>query len=379
MKVIKFGSVAGNNIFPDKIKEARTSRGLSLAQLSELIGVSSQAISQYERGEIIPNPSVTLKIVEALDFPINFFTSQNENNLKDEVVYFRSNKNISKKLKEACRIRIKWIDNTYKMISKYFDLPQVNLPNFEKFDIDNLDLIKIEEIADSLRKYWGLGEYPIKNLVDVLQRNGFVVTKLKVGSKKIDGFSTWIEGTPYIFIGSDKGSAVRSRFDLAHELGHLILHRNLSKEDFEEEGDILEKQADMFASALLLPREAFNSEMITSSIDSFILLKKKWLVSISAMIRRAQDTEMLTENQIRYLRSQMIKYGYYKKEPMDDTISPERPYLFKQAFDILLDNNIMSKEEILDSIKLNREEAISLYSLRENFFDNKDNILMLVK
>ena len=81
MKVIKFGSVAGNKIFPDKIREARISRGLSLAQLSELIGVSSQAISQYERGEIIPNPSILLKIVETLDFPINFFTSNNENYL----------------------------------------------------------------------------------------------------------------------------------------------------------------------------------------------------------------------------------------------------------------------------------------------------------
>ena len=265
------------------------------------------------------------------------------------------------------------------MISHYFDLPQVNLPNFGHIDIDSIDLIKIEEITNSLREYWGLGDYPIKNLIDLLQKNGFVVTKLKVGSKKVDGFSTWVDGVPYIFIGTDKGSAVRSRFDLAHELGHLILHRNLKKEDFEDEIDTLEKQADMFASALLLPREAFNREMITSSIDSFIILKKKWLVSMAAMIRRVQDMEILTENQIRYLKSQMIKYGYYKKEPMDDTISSEKPYLFKQAFEILLENNIMSKYDILENIKLNKEEAISLYSLKENFFENEEKILMVVK
>lgn len=380
MKVIKFGSITGNKIFPEKIKEARVARGLSQSQLSELIGVSSQAISQYENGYSVPNPAIVLKLVDMLDFPISFFSSSSKNeDEKDDIIYFRANKNITKKLQDACKIRIEWIDNTYSILNEYFRLPKVNIPDFGDIDIESLDLISIEEIADELREYWKLGEGPIANLIDILQENGLVITKLKIGNKKIDGFSTWKKETPYIFIEDEKGSAVRSRFNLAHELGHLILHRGLSEEEIEVNKAIIEEQANQFAGAFLLPRESFNSEIISSSIDSFVLLKRKWLVSIAAMIKRAQDTEMLTENQIRYLKSQMIKYGYYKKEPMDDSIHPERPYLFKQAFELLIENNIMDKGTLLELLRINKTEAISLYSLKEDFFDRTTNILTLVK
>lgn len=377
MKVIQFGEVKGNKINHDKLKEARIARGLSLAKLSEKIGVTSQALSQYETGKCKPNPSVFLKIVEELDFPISFYTdiSMYDN---EEMVYFRSNKNITKKLKDACIARIGWVDRMYNMIDSYLTIPKINIPYSKTKDIEELDLLEIEDVANELRKKWKLGDGPISNIVDLLQKNGFVITRLEIGSKKVDAFSVWKNGTPYIFLGSDKESAVRSRFDLAHELGHLILHKNLDVEDFEENQDKLEKQADMFAISFLLPRESFNNEIISSSIDSFILLKRKWKVSLAAMIRRAQDTEMLTDNQIRYLKSQMIKYGYYKKEPLDDKIKYEKPYLFKQAFEVMVRNGIMTAEDLLEKIKLNKSEAISLFSLEEGFFDrDKDNFRLI--
>ena len=77
------------------------------------------------------------------------------------------------------------------MLNKYFMLPKVDIPNFGNIDIEALDLIAIEEIANELREYWKLGEGPIVNLIDVLQENGIVITKLKINNKKIDGFSTW--------------------------------------------------------------------------------------------------------------------------------------------------------------------------------------------
>lgn len=379
MKVINFGSISSNKICPSKIKEAREARGLSLAQLSEKIGVTSQAISKYEKGEMIPSSSVLLKIVDTLNFPVGFFSVEDKNKLTSQIIYFRSNKNLTIKLKKACEIRVKWINNMYNFISNYFDLPKVDLPDFGDIDIEELDLLKIEEIANELREYWNLGELPINNLIDVLQKKGFVITRLEIGSKKIDAFSMWENDIPYILLGSEKESAVRSRFDLAHELAHLILHRNLTKDVFEEEKEIIEKQADAFAGAFLLPRDSLNREMITSSVDSFILIKRKWKVSVSAMIMRAKDIDMLSDNQIKYLKSQMIRYRYYKQEPFDDIIEFEKPYLFKQAFEMLVDNNILTKEEILDVMKLNKKEASNLYSLKEDFFEINNNILRLVK
>lgn len=382
MKVIEFGSMKNNKIVPAKLKEARVARGLSLAQLSKLIGISSQAISQFEKGETKPSGATLVKLIETLDFPINFFCSSYNGALKNEVIYFRSNKNITKKLKDACKSRILWIEKVYLLIESYFELPKLEIPKLENLDIDSIDNTQIEEITLKLREYWGLDQSPIENLIDILQSKGFVITKLKIGTKKIDAFSVWKNGVPYIFIGDDKESAVRLRFDLAHELAHLLIHKDIDKEELEEDKELynkIEEQANYFASAFLLPIEAFNKEVISSSIDSFILLKKRWKVSISAMIKRCQNANILTDNQIRYLNSQMIKYGYYKKEPLDEEIKKETPYLFKQAFEILVENNIYTKEAILEKLELNKNEAMELYSLDKSFFEKSNNILKLIK
>ncbi len=165
-------------------------------------------------------------------------------------------------------------------------------------------------------------------------------------------------------------------------MAHLLIHKYIDKEELEEDKELynkIEEQANYFAAAFLLPIEAFNKEVISSSIDSFILLKKRWKVSISAMIKRCQNANILTDNQIRYLNSQMIKYGYYRKEPLDEEIKKETPYLFKQAFEILVENNIYTKEAILEKLELNKNEAIELYSLDKSFFEKSNNILKLIK
>ena len=382
MKVIEFGSMKNNKIVPAKLKEARVARSLSLAQLSKLIGISSQAISQFEKGETKPSPATLIKLIDILDFPINFFCSMDNEEAEENIIYFRSNKNISKKLKEACKVRIDWINKTYWLIESYFELPKLDVPNLGELDAESIDNIQIDDITLKLRDHWGLDKSPVNNLVDMLQSKGFVITKLKIGTKKVDAFSTWRDGIPYIFLGDDKDASVRLRFDLAHELGHLLLHRDIDKEELEDDKDLYDKieyQANYFASEFLLPLETFNKEVISSSIDSFILLKKRWNVSISAMIKRCQISNILTDNQIRYLNSQMIKYGYYRKEPLDEEIKKEKPYLFKQAFQILLDNNIFTQEALLEKLELNKDEAVEMYSLDESFFKKKDNILKLIK
>lgn len=383
MKVIKFNSIDENKIDGKKIEEARLARKLSLAQLSEKIGVTSQAISKYENGKIKPSSKVLINLSDVLDFPISFFINNNssieEDIFNDSIIHFRSNKHITKKLQEACKVRIKWVNNTYKLICDYFELPTLDIPCLEIKDIDELSDEAIENIVENLRNYWNLDDKPINNFIDILQKKGFVVTRLDIGTKKIDGFSMWNDNIPYIFIGTEKDSAVRSRFDLAHELGHLILHRNITKEEFEEERDVIEHQADIFAAAFLLPRSSFSREIINSSVDSLILLKRKWKVSLSAMIKRIQSIELLTENQIKYLRHQMCKYKYYIHEPLDDSIKCEKPYLFKQAFELLTENNILSKDDIADIIKLNKKEIINLYSLDTDFFKEENRILKLVR
>ena len=159
-------------------------------------------------------------------------------------------------------------------------------------------------------------------------------------------------------------------FVLAHELGHLIMHRHINQDDLSNKNtlDKIELEANQFAAAFLLPLSSFNKEVISSSINHFVILKERWKVSISAMIRRCSDANILTDNQIRYLNSQMIKYNYYRKEPLDDVIKIEEPYLIKQGLNLLLENNILNKQKVLDILSLNAIEAEKLFCLGDNFF-----------
>lgn len=371
-------TIKDNRIVPSKIKEAREARGLSLSELADRIGVSSQAISQYELGISAPSGAVFMKIIDVLNFPSTFFfrSYEKSNYVSNSTTYFRGNKNTTKKLKRAFKIRINWVDQVYLYLKEYFDLPQIDIPNFDDLLIDNeLSKLDIESIAWRLREYWQLGDGPISNMTELLQEKGFVITRLEFNNKKVDAFSRWYNGTPYIILGSDKNSAVRSRFDLAHELGHLLMHRNVNEDDLSEKSILnrIEKEADSFAAAFLLPIRSFNKEVISSSVNHFVILKQRWQVSISAMIKRCEDANILTDNQIRYLNSQMIKYGYYRREPLDDSLKCEKPYLFKQAFNMLLESHIMTIRGLLDLISLDSQEAESLFCLEKNYFQSNVN------
>ncbi|SHK71996.1 helix-turn-helix domain-containing protein [Desulforamulus aeronauticus] len=370
-KVTEIG--INKKVVPARIREARVSRGYSLADLSELLGVTSQAISQYELGNSAPSMVVLMKMVDILRFPLNFFLKPKENinpNYVDSAVYFRSMKSTPKKLKEAYKYRVHWADEIHHYLKKYIDFPPIDIPQFD--DFNEIDFVLIEELALKLRSYWGIPKVPIDNMVELLQDKGFIICRLVLGNKKVDAFSQYYNNVPYIILGSDK-SAVRSRFDLAHELGHLILHSHIDQESIvkKEILDKIEDEADCFAGAFLLPSNSFSQEVMSTSLEHFVFLKRRWKVSISAMIKRCERLNLLTDSQIRYLNAQMTKKQYWRNEPLDDAIAFEQPYLFKQAFELLIDNDIVTSDEILNELGYNKEEIDSLCFIPKDLLERK--------
>jgi len=371
-----------SGIIPARIREARISRGYSLQTLSDEIGVSSQAISQYELGSIKPQPDVLMRLMNTLNFPLNFFKKPKnlDNNCSNSAIYFRCMKSTPKKFKEAYSCRVGWVHEIYKYIEKYVDFPKVNLPDFSRYFKEDICLEDIESIAVELRKHWNVNEVPINKLSELLEENGFVIAHIKYSSKKVDAFSQWYGNTPYIFLGSET-TACRWRFDLAHELGHLILHQNISQEDLNKK-EVLEKieyEANYFAGAFLLPAKNFSKELISISINYFALLKEKWKVSITAMIKRAQHLNLLTDNQARYLFAKISEKGYKKKEPLDDKIPFEKPYLIKQSIELLIKNKILTTDYLLDVLAYNKVELDELFFLPTELLERKDCLKLKIK
>ena len=168
-------------------------------------------------------------------------------------------------------------------IEDRFVLPSANIPNLSQEG-------NPEAAAVSIRRYWGLGELSIKNTVHLLESKGVRVFSLSVDAVEVDAFSMWRDNTPFIFLNTKK-SAEHSRFDAAHELGHLVMHRYGAPQGLDAE-----REANAFASAFLMPHASVlaHAPRLTT-VDHLVKLKKHWNVSVAALAYRLHSVGVLTD------------------------------------------------------------------------------------
>lgn len=361
-------------IIPEKLKEARLARGYTVTALAEKIGISKQTISKYELGQSSPSSETMIKYCNFLNFDINFFMFNNEDSSNNYgTIFFRSLKSAESQVREEIKIRIKWTNYIYQYINEFIEFPKLNLPDFEEKSLENLDLYKIEDIADKLREYWNIGKGPINNLSVLLEQNGIILCNSNINNVKVDACSEVINNTAIFFIRTNAISACRLRFDLAHELGHLILHSEITKEELENKEilDRIEKEANMFASAFLLPREEFSNEVLALSLDHFVNLKSRWKVSIAAMIYRCKELGIFSDSQVLYLRKQISLKKWRTIEPLDDVIAIEKPKLLSNAIKLIIINNLQTKDQISKSINIPKQDLLVLSNLPLDYLDEK--------
>ncbi len=340
-----------------RLKKARLYRGIgTIEELAKKIGISKQALSQYETNKSSIPFKQLIAISTELNFPVDYFLQSDDDYFKIEAksIYFRSLLKTTAKYKIQQAMKVDNIARMYITFLKYIDFPELNLPT-----IENKDNLSPENAAKILREYWKLGNKPITNLVSTLESNGLIVTRFSTETNDIDAFSRlFVHENKDIFVvalSTNKNSVARIHFDIAHELGHILLHYweddndLLSKELFKQK----EKEAHEFAANFLLPRKEFSNDLsrYSVSLKSLVLLKEKWHVSIAAMIYRAYELSFIDKTKYSYLMRQLSSKGWRKSEPLDDKLTTAQPSLLSGAVDLLLDNNIFSKSELLQEIK----------------------------
>lgn len=350
---------------PERLKEARISRGMTAKDLAEKIGKTSQAISQYERGENLPSTEVLFNISNVLCFPLPYFSDPFNDGTSSMMgpTYFRSLAAATKMSRDKHKVKVKHVERIFNFLDKYIDFPLVNVPDYSSDDLDN---DAIEEIACKVRQFWGLGLGPIDNFTLLLEKQGIVISLYNLNEEKLDACSQWRGNRPYIFLCDDKKSAVRYNFDLAHELGHLVLHRWIDETILMDTSILkrIEKEAYRFAGAFLMPENTFGREIITNSIDQFISLKRRWKASIQAMVYRCEELDYLSEQQALYLRKKISMNRWRKNEPLDNELFFSKPSMFRQAFEMILDNNVLMPKGIIESIKFNATDIEELAVLK---------------
>lgn len=216
------------------------------------------------------------------------------------------------------------------------------------------DIARAEGAADSVRRIWGIGEASIRNMIHLLESKGIRIFSLSVKAREVDAFSFWKDGTPFIFLNTNKSSE-HSRFDAAHELAHLVLHRHA-----EPQGRAAEREADAFASAFLMPRASVLAyAMRFPSIPSLIQLKTKWITSVAALNYRLHTVGITTDWQYRMLCVQIAKSGFRLREPNE--APRETSQVLPKVFASL-------HEEGITRTKVARELKVPLSELEQLIF-----------
>lgn len=335
----------------ERLKKARIFRGFTVAELAEQVGCQRQTLSMYEISKSQPtDPTIVRQLSDVLNFPEKFFYEKPEP-CTSGTVYFRSLLTTNKKYRTEQVVKMEFLSQVYELLQDYVEFPQ-----FEP--LVGTENMTPEDVALELRKRWNLGLGPIDNLVSVAEQHGILVTTFDTRTNDVDAFSQYVgtadSSTYIIAYSSNKKSAARIHFDVAHELGHICLHNwsedldELTKDEFKRR----EQEANAFAAAFLLPEVSFkiDAERGSQSIPHYKELKRKWKVSIAAMIRRAQALNVMTMQQYKFLLCSMQKRGMRKTEPLDDELLTASPAMLKTAVLMLLQENVFTADEFIETL-----------------------------
>ena len=331
--------------------------------LADKIGVSPVTISRLENGNNEPEEQTVDALACALEFPRMFFMGGDCDELKREAASFRSLTGMTAKERDAALAAGALAYLLSDWIDQRFNLPEPALTNLS-------DVTDPEAAAQTLRQQWGLGQIPISNMVKLLESKGVRVFSLAENTKNVDAFSCWRDAKPYVFLNTFK-STEHSRFDAAHELGHLVLHRHGGPQQGHEQPDEAddgvnnnnnnrqaEAEANRFASCFLMPTEDVASRVRgVTALDELVNAKKRWGVSVAALAYRLHKMRRLTEWQYRTFCIEMNRRGYRTKEP--DSLPPERSVVWQKVMSTLWSERI-TKEQIATELSLPPAELENL-------------------
>jgi Zn-dependent peptidase ImmA (M78 family)/DNA-binding XRE family transcriptional regulator len=327
---------------PTRLTFARKRRGFTMTRLADEVGVEMRSISGFEKLEYKPSEDTVQRIAKALRFPLEFFYQEEELQTIDSgAASFRSLSKMSAAQRDMALYSGALTITLNQAIERRFELPVSNLPDLRDSDP--------EAAAASLRRHWGIGELPIKNVIHLLEANGVRVFSLAIDAAEVDAFSMWREQKPFVFLNTLKNTE-RSRFDAAHELGHLVMHRHGSPNGGQE----IERAANDFAAAFLMPSgSVLGYAPKFTSIDVLLQLKKIWGVSISALTYRMHKLGLLTEWQYRELFVQISRRGYRKSEP--ESLPRETSQILGKVFTALRKEGV-AKSDIAAELHVADEE-----------------------
>ena len=283
---------------------ARRRRRLTSKAFADLAGLSPVTVSRIEKANNEPDPGTVDRIAQTLGFPRQFFFGDDLDIPLKDTASFRSLTAMTAGERDAALAAGALAYLFADWVGARFNLPEADL----------LDLSHERDAARgarAMRQHWGLGEQPVSNMIRLLEAKGVRVFSLAENTCNVDAFSCWRNGIPYVFLNTYK-TAEHTRFDAAHELGHLILHKHGGP----QQGRAAELEAHLFAASFLMPEADVRARIPRApSLDQIIVAKRRWGVSASALAYRLHKLGIMSDWLYRGIVIEIGRRGYRTAEP----------------------------------------------------------------
>ena len=350
-----------------RLLEARRARGMTAADLASIVEVSAQSLSIYENGHQTPRRDAVDRLARALGMTQQYFFRPHSAP-DSRPVFWRSRLTAQTADLERASVRLEWLKEIIDYLGQFFDFPTLTIIKADvPADPMRISTEVIEAVANDVRTAWGVRRGPLPDAVEKVEESGVLVSRIHVRAEKVDAFSQWSDrfGIPFIMLSRDKASAARQRFDAMHELAHILLHQRVTGNHLNNRSTykFLEKQADTFASFMLLPEPDFLDELYAPTLDGFLSLKERWGVSVAAMIMRSRSLDLLDDMSAKRMWMKYTRRGWRKGEPFDGSTEKEAPHLIRRSFEMLLGEGVQSVDDVRKALPFPLEDLEELADL----------------
>lgn len=310
-----------------RIKLARLAAAYTLRDLSGFLSdrgvrLSHAALHKYETGQSTPSARTLLLIAEALRVRPAYLLQQQP--IEVEWLAFRKKSRLTKgaaeQVKAAALPRVEHQIQLQRLLGSSVRNPFPR-PRPVRSPED------AEQLADSVRRTWKLGEAPLPSVTQAIEDHGGVVVEVPPPSPAFDGLAGLVDRCLPIILVNDSSPADRKRYNLAHELGHLVMACDGVPAKQQE------SLAHRFAAAFLVPAAVALRELGARrrhlGFDELVNLKSKHGLSVQAWIRRAKDLGVVSDSTYATLCREVSRRGWRKQEP-GTFEGDERPVRFRQ-------------------------------------------------
>jgi len=340
---------------------ARESRGLLQSELAEKIEAHQSQLSKIEQGLKSVDRELLEKIALTLNYPAKFFL-QNNTVFTPGIGFDRNRKSLDSRKRKS----IDAIANIYRInLQKLLSAVELDVEDIPKIDSFNYAYKPndAELVASAVRQYYQLPKGPINNLTKLVEDAGIFVIETDFGTTKQDGFTLDTPDTPPIIFINKILPPDRYRFTIAHEFGHIILHKFPTPES--------EQEANTFASNFLFPDEEAKDELDIFKYKSLNLkilqrLKYKYGISLQTIVSKGMKLNFFNENDRKYFYVQLSRAGYKSTNEPDCGLQKEKPTLLKNLIHLYRNELNYSIDDLSEMLFLNSDDLQNKFPLEQN-------------